>query len=294
MLYAGYHQPAFHYTTEADMAVNIKMIDGYKFLGAVGLPADQIDDLQKVGVKVQIQATKAVFQSVNGATMHMVPVKLDVVQKIMDGTMGIASVQAVRMKMAKGAESVLKKFEDADKFNWDAPLEEVTVPITQDTDGILGVQEAAAVTVDLGDTVDVNAVSATLNKKPAPGHAKVGTGSPVKLVEATEMYQPVGSTSSGSVYHVFGITTAESLKVAARYKGTSLSVRVEGDVAGMQNVLEKAGFPMDHLSAGYVSMHLEAPDVIMANRAIGAVLCGLGMPLKTPLPDIGQICGKGA
>jgi hypothetical protein len=114
----------------------------------------------------------------------------------------------------------------------------------------------------------------------------------VALKDAESMYQPVGSTSNESVYHVVGMTKT-GLKFAARRNEQSLSVRVEGKVEAYKNHLIAAGFNESYISKGYTSVHFHGVDDLMAARALGAVLLGTEQPFVTPMPDLDVIAGKG-
>jgi hypothetical protein len=116
----------------------------------------------------------------------------------------------------------------------------------------------------------------------------------VKLSLATQMYQPVQGTSGSSRYFVVGIS--DEVKVAARIKGVSVSIRLEGPALGKQafsTALKAVG-----ISGGkngeYASMHIEAPDPITAQKAIGSVLSALPVQWKTPMPTVGHLQGLGS
>jgi hypothetical protein len=119
---------------------------------------------------------------------------------------------------------------------------------------------------------------------------KITGGNPVPLCDATQLYQPILGTSAGSKY--FLIAIADNLKMAARVKGHSLSIRCEGDVHGKwKKALEDNGFT---LAEKHASMHLDAPDMILVKRTIGAVFVGMGLQVTTQLPQIEVIANKGA
>ncbi len=134
-------------------------------------------------------------------------------------------------------------------------------------------------------------------KTPLQGTAKWGVfeGSmhsavPLKLHDATRLYQPVHGTTASSRYFMMGGN--EDLRVAARYKGNQLSIRVEGP--GLQkymSVLQDIGF--SKAGSDYVSVHLACPNDMLASKALGAVLLGIGVPMLTPFPDLKVIAGKG-
>lgn len=117
---------------------------------------------------------------------------------------------------------------------------------------------------------------------------KLKSAPTVKLRDATMMYQPVQGTSTGSRYFMVGAN--KDIRVAARYQGSSLSLRIEGPfwqkyVANIQAV----SFDKVQQKEGYASLHVEVPDKLMASKALGAVLVGLNVPLETPIPQLGVI-----
>ena len=40
------------------------------------------------------------------------------------------------------------------------------------------------------------------------------------------------------------------------------------------------------LNADYASMHLQVVDPVIAAKALGAILLGLGVPMITPMPNL--------
>lgn len=105
---------------------------------------------------------------------------------------------------------------------------------------------------------------------------------------ATELYQHVKGTSNGSEYIVLALS--DELKVAARYKGTTLSVRAEGDMTKHQKRIKEAGF--DPKTDSYCSVHLSVDNSILARRAAASVLGGLDVQFDTPWPDLKKM-GEG-
>ncbi len=132
----------------------------------------------------------------------------------------------------------------------------------------------------------------------APTNVKFGTfggsikeGATIKLRDATKLYQPVRGTTGGSRYFLMGAN--EDLRVAARYKGNTLSVRVEGPkLQDYMSVLQDIGF--GKAGDDYVSIHVVCPTDMLAAKALGAILLGIGVPMLTPFPDLKVITGQGS
>lgn len=112
------------------------------------------------------------------------------------------------------------------------------------------------------------------------------TATPVKLRDATLLYQPVYGTSSGSRY--FMVAANPDLRVAARLDGGTLSVRIEGPGwTKHANEIAEAGFTNVDKAKGYASLHLNVGiDMNTARKTLGAILLGLGVSLETPIPDL--------
>ena len=111
--------------------------------------------------------------------------------------------------------------------------------------------------------------------------------SPEKLADASQMYQPVRGTSTGSVYSV--VALSDLIKVAARVTGQKLSMRVEGKGIESQKIADKLtemGFAPT--AGSHYSMHMACGEV-PADRVIGAILAGLGVEFQTPLPVLVKV-----
>jgi hypothetical protein len=138
---------------------------------------------------------------------------------------------------------------------------------------------------------------ALLNKHNEPGvfpASEMLKAAPVTLRDATRLYQPVKSTSPGSRYYV--VALRDDLKIAARAKASNdLSVRVEGSGLTMySDRLTDMGFKIadDNYNKPYASIHMHPNDSHMSSRALGSLLCGLGIEFLTPLPSFAMIAGK--
>ena len=113
-----------------------------------------------------------------------------------------------------------------------------------------------------------------------------------QLAKATKMYQPVQGSSVGSRY--FLLAGCDDVRVGVRYNGGALGIRIEGP--GFNKYTKRfseVGFAK--IQKGYASLHLEVgTDAMVANKTLGAVLLGLGIPFETPLPNLQMIAGKGS
>lgn len=108
----------------------------------------------------------------------------------------------------------------------------------------------------------------------------------VQLKDAVSMYQPVKGSSAESRYYVVGGN--DDLKVAARYSGSKLSIRIEGENwKKYQKQVVETGFSVN---SDYASVHLNVgADKKLASKTLGAVILGLGVPFTSPLPEFEKL-----
>lgn len=204
-----------------------------------------------------------------------------------EGVIGIAKQGALPgIAKAPVAAAIKAAFKHALKSeNW---ASEVTADdMTDDGDIVLtadDIDTETPVFVDENKTTATNAAGGMMTSVDGASLPKV------KLKDATALYQPVDGTSSTSIYICVG--TAGALKFAARRKNESLSIRVEGPVAAHKDALVAAGFNEEYIAKGYTSVHFHGIDLLMQQRALGAVLMGTGLAFETPMPDIKKIGGE--
>lgn len=118
----------------------------------------------------------------------------------------------------------------------------------------------------------------------------IETAETKKLKYANRLYQPVRGTSASSRYFV--VAANEEIKIAARWSGINLSVRIEGPQLDKYLArIHDVGF--DKANGDYASVHLHTPNDMLAAKALGAILLGLGAPYRTAFPDIMKIKSKG-
>ena len=115
------------------------------------------------------------------------------------------------------------------------------------------------------------------------------SGSRLKLKDATRLYQPVHGTGDNSRY--FLIAATDDLKIACRYQGSKMSVRVEGDIPKYKHRLIAVGFAVSNVQ--YTSMHLKIDDDTLAAKTIGSIIIGLEVPMRTDFPSVKVIKDMG-
>ena len=99
----------------------------------------------------------------------------------------------------------------------------------------------------------------------------------VQLSKATKINQPTRGTSSGSIYRVVAVGDVANL--AARYKGETLSIRLEFlDDVDKSAYLDAFKSMKMKDGGGYYSTHLTNLHLSSAQKAIGAFIHGLDIP----------------
>lgn len=151
-------------------------------------------------------------------------------------------------------------------------------------------KEQAALTMKQKEALLIEQMKAEKASKKNELWKKTGM---VHLKDATEMYQQVHSTSAGSVYVVVALN--DNVRIAARIKGGSLSLRVEGDFSEkVKKALAAQGIQMkgkvkDGAGAWeYASGHFECGNV-PPDRVVGAILVASGLPFDSPIPDMKKV-----
>jgi hypothetical protein len=144
---------------------------------------------------------------------------------------------------------------------------------------LTGIPEFGVAQVNAGDNplgidITVNSLAKNYPEKILAAAAKLpppmysGTGNAIALKDATLLNQPVLGSSPGSVYKV--IALGERIKMAARLKGTQLSVRVEGPINLVEKVaLAELGFQY-HSAGEYMSEHFEL-GTVPVERVMGCL-----------------------
>jgi hypothetical protein len=111
---------------------------------------------------------------------------------------------------------------------------------------------------------------------------------PVKLENATQLYQPVRGSDASSRYFMVGRCGA--IKVGVRSKGGKLSVRVEGGISTCLQTLKEIGFGIGN---GYASFHVDAKHPVLVAKVVGGVLASLPGGNELPPFDVNVILNKG-
>jgi hypothetical protein len=262
----------------------IKKIPQDTLLMSFGVAGDAVAKVAEHGIQTQVTPSKIVFV-LDGEVVANVPVAHDVASKIADGTM--VPSDKIKALMASAVGKALASAPDkAQPVSTLDYLKNKAKPVTQKTVKTVPVVEEAP-------PKPGNAVNSTDGPVwPTLLSHEMVSMAPVKLRDAMSLYQPVTGTSDHSKYFV--VAGNEQVRVAARYKIGSLSIRVEGpDLQQMTTDLYNAGFDSVKKDKDYASVHVQIASDIEARRALYTVIGALPGPWRTLCPDLARLKGKG-
>lgn len=263
-------------------------LNGYAALHKAGVAPGLLKELVEAGVGVSLSAVGVKFYKDLGGGIHnlgSVPCTLATLQSLQKGTLSATQLAELKKDFT---HAVAQAIASAD----------VHVGTVSGALSMLPADAVPAADTLAGAVIEVGVAEPKAPAKPDAmwqefDPNKMNSAPPAHLRVATKMYQPVRGTSSNSRYFVVGGNS--DIRVAARYKSGTLSVRVEGD--GFDKYLSsitKAGLGAGKGGSGkYASLHLSVDDEMIAAKALGAVLLGLGVPLSSPMPNIKRIQGMG-
>lgn len=267
------------------MPVNISSpMNGLAAIKKLGIPQPDYDWLVTSPYKVNLKADGFHFLGPNdqGGMIEVgaVPASLDTIQMLHKGNVPLGAKALL-------VNAILKIVMTLQLL----PIPEVN------KGGVLGMLPKSAVEKGLGSTTSKEEGSIFAAEAIAASHgwptmniADIESAVKVKLEDATMLYQPVYGSNKNSRYFVVGAT--EDLRIAARWKPLSgLSIRIEGKGYNKHKPrLDEVGLDT---GATHASIHMKVKDQMMANKVLGAIMLGLGMPIVTQFPDLSLIAGKG-
>jgi hypothetical protein len=272
------------------VTIGIKSMNGLLAIKKLGIDPDDFEWLATSGIIVK--ATTKAFSFIHpnlpedpilGANpLAVVPVTLNLLQGLKEGS--ISTVEKLELKAA--VQDVIPYLKEQ--------LDEHPVK-AGDPDGALGMLSPINVVNamdEMGSAPGKPAqpvASAPMSAFPTFDLTKLKSAPLTKLRDATMLYQPVHGTSSSSRYYL--VAANQGLRVAARWKNSGLSIRVEGEsLLAHKSELTEAGIILK--GAEYASVHLSCDDELLARKAMGAVLMAMGAQFDTPLPNLMVIQGK--
>jgi len=289
------------------MAIQMNTDDdyGYSILALFGVDPQLVMQAKSLGVAIDQTSPGTFLVREGGFTHGTVPIKGAAITLAKKGELGPASKQSFKYLF----DQALKKAVDSATSKGVKPKGQVVMGKGK---VFMGDQELGTLT-DLNLSVKVDASSATsaISKamktldsagftpdyEPKPkGESfiqsalkKVGgssvKGTPVKLEAATELYQPVLGTSSGSIYRVAALM--KGCAMAIRVTSSTLSVRMEGQgLKAMASSLEDVGIIV---KGQYASAHYSITDAPLRHKTLGAILGRVGFANIKEIADMAQL-----
>ena len=241
----------------------------FKILAMCGVSPHLLENAKSVGVLVDYGASGSLTIKTPTKVYGIVPLKGTAITLLKEGKMGPASKESIKYQVEKclnaayqdSATSIVKEYGDAvqdlgvypDDFDTPSPPKPKPVP------------------KNLGELLKNNLLPPVSKFDPFIGKAKVPQSPQVVLKLATQLYQPVFGTSSGSVYYL--VAMFQDLNLAIRRTSSSLSLRVEGAVSKYSKRLESVGFSV---KSEYASVHLDVKDDALLLKTFGAVVGAIG------------------
>ena len=257
------------------MALQIKnSMNGLAAIKKIGVKQVLYDWLAASNVEVKLTASEFKFIHPSGE-LDSVPVTLNQLQALNLGTLSPAQKVALQQQLAL---TIMKLME---------PNAAGQAKVAEEFQTHTVATAAAPGTLDKLPPIATNAAPAQpAGKWPMFPQDQMLKAKPIKLREAVMMYQPVDGSSSGSRY--FMVAASQDVRVGARLTHEQLSIRIEGPAWEKYAAsISSLGFDTVNKSKGYASVHLSVgSELVAANKTLGAVLMGLGIPLETPIPNL--------
>lgn len=268
---------------EGEVAVNVNVISIPTLMNKLDVEPGAYAKAMEIGVGVETTLSAIKVSCPGGSPQWMIPVKMASLQEVANGT----ASEVLTFGLKNSLTEVLLKAIKAVAGEKDGGQMEVQFEV--------GGKKVAGPAS--GSTQDAMKQAPAYVETSMPEKGKWGmmtpaeakTMKPVSLVLADKMYQPVIGTSSPEPYYV--VALRDDLKVAARLKGGSLSVRIEGTGFSKYTALLKDAELQVH-GMSHASLHLDTKGAKMAARALGAVLCSLNINFDTPAPVLKNIGGS--
>lgn len=281
------------------MALSIKSLNGMNALKKLGVPEHLIEWLEGAPVKVALNAKEFVFglpDTVNGGQQFSVSASLTDMQKLSMGTLAPAKKEELRDQLSSTIAHIMATYgSELKALPQSAVIEAQEANKAKPKASALSKLPPLKPTLSTETKEELQAIAEAPAKKKGmwlPFPEDQLTKAPLtKLRDANQMYQPVLGTSAGSRYYL--VAANEDIRIAARYLPHKLSIRIEGPGLDKHTkAISAAGIDVHH-GKEYASIHLSVgTDVTLANKTLGAVLLGLGVPLDTPFPQLQKIANK--
>lgn len=247
-----------------------------------GIPSGTIDDLNLHGVTVVISPYRIKFAKGGNVITKVAAISSSFVKNP-------SHIEDVLTSIISAIGSVLAQMQDIDNSVLHKGTDNTAIDNVKSVPDFVPISTGTTSSVEHPQSLNTLAAQqwglATLNT--------MKKGTPVSLELAKDMYQPVKSTSAGSVYHA--VALSNTIAVAARLKGNSLAIRIEKRAGVVWETVKKKLIqskvfhqPYANInSSGYASAHFSCGDNETADMALAAILASLdsvGLKVNTPLP----------
>jgi hypothetical protein len=293
-----------------DIQINIPLAELMQKLGcseqliSAAFEAGLVSEVKSDSVLVITTALTPMKSGVAAGVNAAAPIKLGVLQQIVNGTIGKgASQNLAKISLEKAVKSVLGHTTvEIGKPGFLKSSADLAAKIGDLSEALQNAVDANTPVVDALEGLSKSKVfnpegkpqSEAAKATDALGNAtvappKVLSMNKVKLKYATALFQPVRGSDPGSIYYT--VALRDDLKVALRIKGYKLSMRVEGEIGKYQSKLSNAGL---NGNSDHYSIHLAADDGTLLLKSAGALLFGMGIHFPLAASDLLPIYNKGA
>ena len=262
------------------MAVKIKSAN-LAFLLKMGVPLELVSKIKVAGITFKLGVKELQFKDQEG--MHLYSNSLPVESALLDSSPMNPAIELYKTEVkALLEQAIAASLQQVGYVDTDGGFSKVKAAI----DLVNEAEKKKAVIDELAEKLAKEAIAdvkkVVPNKWPEKPSKEV-----ILLKDAGVIYQRVKGTSQESVYVLVAITADNSTKVAARIKGTNLSVRIEGDFNNkVRDAFINQGLDF---KKGYMSGHFTCNPKVSADRVVGAILMGSGLEYATPLPSMEKV-----
>jgi hypothetical protein len=256
---------------EGEMAVLLNQ-NGYAKMNELGVSAEIIGKLSKIGAKILITPTALRVVTVIGTTPQAF--QYEIAHQVL--------MQASKTKNVKIKESI-EHFLVKIVTGYGVNMKSVEV-------GIVAQEALPATPTPAPSKVTADPYLQAIVKHYPLTETQMKVTAPIPLADAEGLYRPVRGSSPGTIYHLIGVWP--TMKMAARLKDSSVSLRVEGKPNPAQSkALKELGFDQ---KGDYWSSHsLKVANLTVVQRYVGCIIASLEGSIM-PAPDMALLVGKGS
>lgn len=238
------------------MAVSLSQGAGIALL--FGVSEQAVKDAHDMGVEFIYSGSSTLIIKQVDLVLGAVPIKGAAMTLAKQGNLGPASKSAIRMQIEHAlakASSTMPKAESIESIAVEEPVKQKTL------------------------------LKPAVKPPNKPAKEQQGVGDVVALKDAQYIGQKVHGTSSGSIYRVVAMLPGVSL--AARMKGSKLSVRAEGPNLGDYSAgLKKCGFAD---GGEYYSCHYSVGEKDLAVKTVGAIVAMLSPSCSVTMANVSEV-----